>query len=199
MKTEPEPTELAIDHMMNVVGTQIRTARKERGLTLEALSEIAQVSAGNVSQIERGIANPSISTLVQLAHALGIPLWQLLNVHDSPKSPVVRADERRRFDGHGVSGDGATYELLTPDIHGALEVTYVRTPPGHDTSATPYRHDGEEFGIVLAGTKDVFLDGVKHSLTPGDSIRYSSTIPHWYVNTGTETCVSIWVCTPPTW
>ena len=32
------------------------------------------------------------------------------------------------------------------------------TPPGYDTSATPYRHNGEEFGIVLSGVKDVYLD-----------------------------------------
>lgn len=199
MKVDPAQDDMSIRRMMDVVGAQIRSARKERGLTLEALSEVAQLSVGNVSQIERGIANPSISTLVQLAHAVGIPLWQLLNVHESAKSPVVRADERRRLDGHGMREDGATYELLTPDVHGALEVTYVQTPPGYDTSATPYRHDGEEFGIVLAGTKDVFLDGVKHSLSAGDSIQYSSTVPHWYVNTGEETCMSIWVCTPPTW
>jgi quercetin dioxygenase-like cupin family protein len=50
---------------------------------------------------------------------------------------------------------------------------------------------------VISGSKDVFLDGVQYRLGPGDSITYSSLIPHWYK--GEEACTSIWVVTPPTW
>ncbi|MCX4649978.1 cupin domain-containing protein [Streptomyces sp. NPDC055059] len=71
--------------------------------------------------------------------------------------------------------------------------------PGHDTSATPFRHNGEEFGIVLSGVKDVYLDGVRHRLEAGDSITYSCSTPHWYVNPGDEPATSIWVITPPSW
>ncbi|MDQ6755250.1 MAG: cupin domain-containing protein, partial [Actinomycetota bacterium] len=33
----------------------------------------------------------------------------------------------------------------------------------------------------------------------GDSITYSSNIPHWYINRYEETCAAIWVNSPPTW
>ncbi|TQM10889.1 helix-turn-helix domain-containing protein [Pseudonocardia kunmingensis] len=192
--------DLPVAAMLGEVGNQVRSLRKEAGLTLERLSELSGLSTGIVSQIERGLANPSFGTLVQLAHGLGIPIGRLFQVSDRRRSPVVRRSERRRLDGHGIaSDDGGTFELLTPDLNGALEATWVETPPGYDSSANPYRHQGEEFGLVLSGRKDVYLDGQKHELGPGDSIRYPSTTPHWYANPGDEICTAIWVITPPTW
>lgn len=189
-----------MESMLNDFGARVRMLRKERNLTTEKLAEAAGISAGLISQIERGHGNPSFATLVQLAHGLQLPVGQLLQPHETERV-VVRKEERRRLDSHGLAaGDGGRYELLTPDLNGSLEANWVVTPPGYDTSETPYRHNGEEFGIVLSGTKDVYLDGVRHRLHAGDSIRYASTIPHWYVNpSDTEECTAIWVSTPPTW
>lgn len=192
---------LPVAAMLSEVGKQVRSIRKEVGLTLERLGELSGLSIGLISQIERGLANPSFATLVQLAHGLGIPVGKLFQVQDQRRSPVVRKSERRRLNNHGVGleDDGSRYELLTPDLNGALEVTWVETPPGYDMSATPYQHNGEEFGLILSGRKDVYLDGVRYELSAGDSIRYPSTTPHWYVNPGDEVCTAIWVSTPPTW
>lgn len=192
--------DVPVASMLSEVGNRIRTLRKERHLTTEGLAEHAGVSAGIVSQVERGMGNPSFATLAQIAHGLQLPVGQLM-APSAAKDIVVRKAERKRLDGHGVASDaGDSYELLTPDLNGSLEANWVTTPPGSDTSATPYRHNGEEFGIVLSGVKDVYLDGVRHRLEAGDSIRYASTIPHWYVNpSDTEDCTAIWVSTPPTW
>lgn len=190
--TVPEP-ELAIA----AVGRQIRALRKELGLTLDELSERSGISTGLISQVERGKGNPSFASLAQLAHGLDVPIGRLFHVADQV-SPVVRKAERRSLSPHGTD-DGAVYQLLTPSLDGALEVLWVETPPGHDTSATPFRHNGEEFGVLLSGRKDVYVDGVKYILEPGDSITYPSSVPHWYSNPGSEPAVSIWAITPPTW
>jgi transcriptional regulator with XRE-family HTH domain len=186
--------------MLTDLGIRVRMLRKERQLTTERLADLAGVSAGLISQIERGHGNPSFATLVQLAPGLLRRVGLLLPPTERARV-VVPTPERRRLDSHGLANDdGGSYELLTPDLNGALEANWVVTPPGYDTSDTPYRHNGEEFGIVLSGTKDVYLDGVRHRLHAGDSIRYASTIPHWYVNpSDTEECTAVWVSTPPTW
>lgn len=199
-KAHPNGNGLPLESMLSNLGGRIRLLRKERALTTEKLAEAAGVSAGLISQIERGNGNPSFGTLVQLAHGLQMPIGRLLEPEET-KSVVVRKDERRRLDGHGLPNpDGGRYELLTPDLNGALEANWVVTPPGYDTSDTPYRHNGEEFGLVMSGTKDVYLDGVRHRLETGDSIRFASTTPHWFVNpSDTEECTAVWVSTPPTW
>lgn len=195
----PQDGQPDLDALVATVGIQIKALRKQAGYTLDDLSRGSGVSTGLISQIERGKGNPSFATLVQIAHGLDIPIGRLFHLTEQI-SPVVRRAERRALDFHGTDGpDDASYELLTPTLNGALEVLWVETQPGHDTSSTPFRHNGEEFGIVLSGVKDVYLDGVRHRLEAGDSITYSSSTPHWYANPGDEPSTSVWVITPPSW
>jgi transcriptional regulator with XRE-family HTH domain len=191
-------TAVGQDHdLLRKVGAKLRELRGQHKLSLQALSERSGVSIGVVSEIERGIGNPSINTLVQLAHALNISVGQLFHVPEQ-QSPVVRKADRRTLDGRsGVAGD-ARLEILTPSLRGALEVVWVTAPPGYDTSATPFSHPGEGFGTVLAGRHEVWLDGVCHVLEAGDSITYQCLTPHWYRNPGPETVHALWVVTPPT-
>jgi transcriptional regulator with XRE-family HTH domain len=184
------------EQLMATVGSQLRMLRKSRDLTLDELSRRSAVSIGLISQIERGNGNPSFNTLVQLAHALDVPIGRLFHT-TGQVSPVVRRADRRSLDIHGAPQADALHELMSPDLNGALEVIWVEAPPGYDSSETPFAHPGEEFGVVLEGRHEVYLDGEKHELGPGDSITYSSTTPHWYRNPGPETVKAIWVITPP--
>ena len=184
---------------MAALGAQLRVLRKQRELTLEQLAARSGVSAGLLSQMERGQGNPSFNTLVQVAHALSVPVASLFR-SEATGSPVVRRAERRRLDIH--AGDGGTEptvtELLTPGLSGALEVLMIEVRPGYSTHATPFTHEGEEFGIILEGRHEIHLGAVAYTLEAGDSITYSSRIPHWYRNPGDEPVRSIWVITPPT-
>ncbi|WP_326731517.1 helix-turn-helix domain-containing protein [Streptomyces phaeochromogenes] len=202
-----EATAASPDNGMNIgvlvatVGVQIKVLRKQAGLTLDDLSRRSGVSTGLISQVERGKGNPSFASMVQIAHGLEVPVGRLFHLTEQI-SPVVRSTERRTLEFHNTGvgePNDARYELLSPSLGGALEVLWVETQPGHDTRENPFRHNGEEFGIVLSGVKDVYLDGVRHRLEAGDSITYSSSVPHWYANPGDEPTTSIWVVTPPTW
>src|ERR1700738_4250447 len=59
------------------LGGRIRAARSRRGLSLAELAASAGVSKSLVSQIERGIAAPSIDTLRRLASVLQVPVFSL--------------------------------------------------------------------------------------------------------------------------
>jgi len=192
--------DLAVDAILADVGSQVRDMRKTKGLTLSELSKATGLSTAIISQIERGLANPSFTTLAQLAHGLEIPVGKLFPSHVEARSPVVRKHERRNLQGTVRESMGdAVYELLTPDLNGTIEALWVVTPPGQGTVDGPFTHGGEEVGVILSGKKDVYLDGQRYVLEAGDSITYDSTIPHWYKNSYDEPCVAIWVITPPTW
>lgn len=190
------------DELQRALGQQVRQLRLDRGLTLEDVATRSGCSLGSLSQIERGLGNPSFGTLVRISHALRVSVGRLVELEQDGKpgvSPVVRKHERRRFDPHNsVPGDGTVYELLTPDFDRALEVIYLRVPPGTSTEATPFVHEGEEAGFIVKGTHEVNVDGTLHMLKAGDSISYASTRPHWYRNAGKETVEAIWIITPPT-
>jgi transcriptional regulator with XRE-family HTH domain len=68
------------------VGEAIRAARAETGLSQEALAAEAGLDRTYVSGIERGERNPSLTNLLKLADALGVPLSELIR----------RAESRRR-------------------------------------------------------------------------------------------------------
>lgn len=50
---------------------KIKAARLQAGLSQEALALASDVDRTYVSQLERGVANPSLLILVRLARALG--------------------------------------------------------------------------------------------------------------------------------
>lgn len=156
------------------------------------------MSAGLLSQIERGRGNPSFNTLVQVAHALGTPIARLMT-GERRASPVVRSGERRRLPIPAADGtrEQMVAELLNLRPYSVLEVIWIEAPSGYTTEDTPYSHEGEEFGIVLEGTHAVTIGGSRYVLEAGDSISYSSEIPDWYENVGEVRPVSLWVVTPP--
>lgn len=59
------------------VGKQITNVRKARRLTLAKLASYCQVNAGHLSQIETAQHNPSLKTLLTIAHGLQVTLPEL--------------------------------------------------------------------------------------------------------------------------
>ena len=198
---DPTPgPESSVTSLLNALGAQVRVLRKQRGLTLERLSELSGLSTGIVSQVEHRMAKSFVRHLGSAGARVGHLGGQ--TVARPGRGPVAGGPQGRASTPRRARRRGRTrrpYELLTPDLQGALEMLWLETPPGHDTSAAPFTHNGEEAGVVLSGSLDVFLDGVRHHLDAGDSIRYSSTLSHWYRNVGDEPCTAIWVITPPSW
>lgn len=60
------------------LGANVREARERAGLSQEALALAADVDRTYVSQIERGIGNPSVGVLIRLAASLSIDVQELL-------------------------------------------------------------------------------------------------------------------------
>jgi transcriptional regulator with XRE-family HTH domain len=194
--------------LLEAVGRRIRERRIAVGLVLEQLAARSGVSTGALSQLERGVGNPSLGSLIQVAHALGTTVPMLLDIA-SATSPLVRREERRRItlhDGdqegatyHDGDQEGATYELLTPDLGRLLEVIWVETEPANTTEGTPYVHAGQEVGVVIEGVSEVHVGDETYLLRAGDAISYLSTTPHWFRNPSSKRNKIIQVITPPTW
>lgn len=56
------------------VGSSIRRARKEAGVTQETLAELIDTSVRTVRAIESGTGNPSLRAVAAAANALGLRL-----------------------------------------------------------------------------------------------------------------------------
>ncbi|MDH6536247.1 MAG: helix-turn-helix domain-containing protein [Aurantimicrobium sp.] len=56
------------------LGAALQSARKAQSLTQPTLSKLADVQQAEISRIERGVGNPTATTLFRLTHALGLKL-----------------------------------------------------------------------------------------------------------------------------
>jgi len=181
---------------MENLGKQIRYYRKLKKLTLKQTAEKAECSAVFISQVERGLASPSIATLKRIANALDINLITLIQADDTAEDQLVtRKKDRVQFK---FPHSEVYSELLTTNIRNKqMQPLYKIVKPGSGSEGT-YRHEGEEMGIVLEGTLELTVDGRTYDLEPGDSFYFNSSRKHGYRNKGSVETRLIWVITPPT-
>jgi transcriptional regulator with XRE-family HTH domain len=77
MATKPKTHRDPRREVLRRLGERVRTRRRERGLTQEALAEALSLSVAYVSLIERGGRNPPFTTVVSIARALEVPVEDL--------------------------------------------------------------------------------------------------------------------------
>jgi len=177
------------------LGRDLRGLRKAQGITLKELALKIGRSVGFLSQIERGISEPSITDLRGIAKAFDVPVswFFLFDEDDTPENKfIVRAGARRSL---GTREGGIVEELLSPDLGGSFEMFRSVIEPGARLDETVLR-ETEEAGYIVSGTLDLWIEDEKFSLTSGDSFRFEHMPYHW-ANTGTEPVVIIWVVSPP--
>jgi transcriptional regulator with XRE-family HTH domain len=172
----------------------IQRFRKQKGLKLEDLAAISDISASSLSQLERGIGNPSFFTLTKIAQALSIPLTYLFGEENGIRSGIVRADNRKRLI---PPNSDLVYELITPDLNRSFEVVLIEIDPGTPEPDSPFNHEGEECILVLEGELSFHLGNEVHKLSAGDSITFSSHVPHWSENISRKTTQLIVIISPP--
>ena len=61
------------------LGQRLRFIRKENQLTLKELSQLSELSVPYLSDIERGVVNPSIETLRKVAKAYNISVKDIIS------------------------------------------------------------------------------------------------------------------------
>lgn len=174
------------------LGPKLRRLRTRSGQSLAQAAVRAGVSAGFLSAIERERANASVATLQRLAAAYGTTV---LDLFGHPKQPnrLVRPKERRALQ----TASGVRMEMLSQGTT-MLQCMLFRVAPGGGSDGA-YSHTGEEFIHMLAGTLEMWLDEVEcHTLHPGDSFWFASTLGHRWHNPGAVDAVLIWINTPPT-
>ena len=179
------------------IGEQLRIRRHARGLSLRELADRMGVSASLISQIERGLANPSVSTLYAMVAELDVSLDELLfNEKRSSEplasgaGPIQRATERHRI----RLASGVLWERLTTVSEPGVEFLYVMYEVGGASSpADQYqRHGGHEWGYVLSGSLEVTIGFRQYLLEPGDAVSLDSTTPHRLANVGDVPVHAIW-------
>jgi len=145
------------DQLNQLVGATVRALREKAGLSMRALAASAGVSQPFLSQVERGVSAPSMSTVYRLATALGVVPGDLLPTLPPDPVTVVRASEGQ-FLPVTEQVEAARGRILMSQSDRMLELIEYRIEPGQYLEEW-FESRGEMALYVVAGTLDVELEG----------------------------------------
>jgi transcriptional regulator with XRE-family HTH domain len=160
------------------LGARVRALRRERGLTLKALGRASDLSHPFLSQLERGLARPSVASVERIARALQVP------VSHRWASCSRRADARlvRSGDAHFDRRDDGTVRRLADD--GQALRAHEHIGGSRRWPEQPSTAPGDVLVYVVHGAVEVDLDGTVHALAAGDSLVFDGAVPHRVRRTG---------------
>lgn len=163
--------------ILNTLPRRLKEARKERGLSLDAVANLSGVSRSMVSQIERGESSPTISTLWNLTQALNVDFAGLMDERVSgDRVETLRAANVPTI---GNIGSGCRIAILSPaEDAGAYEVYDIAFDTGGSLSSEPHARGVTEQVTVLEGAIRVTSGGASSHLSEGDTARYAADVPH---------------------
>ncbi|MGH2682503.1 MAG: helix-turn-helix domain-containing protein [Actinomycetota bacterium] len=176
------------------LGPRIRRLREDKGRSLRAVAETAGMSQSFLSQVERGVASPSVASLRRIAEALGESVGAFF-AGNGGSGTLVRVADRRRLVHPRRQWEDV---LLTPPGARRLQVILSTIEPGAGSGPEPYAHDShEECVIVLKGSLEFWVEDESFELQQGDALLLESRRPHRNRNPGPGNAEVLWVITPP--
>jgi len=172
-------------------GGRIRKTRIAIGMSLKDLADAAGISIGNLSQIERGMANPSFRTVMKIQSALGVTSKTLFPHvparQDDPE--FVRRKDRRPLCDLGI----LTKELISTGTSRHMEMMILHIPPGGSTGETPLISFSDKAGFVLSGEVVLRVGEQTTVLTEGDSFQFEGSYPHSVRNESDRDADVLWI------
>jgi transcriptional regulator with XRE-family HTH domain len=165
----------------NLVGQRLRELRARHGFALRALAERSGLNINTLSLIENGRSSPSVSTLQQLARALGEPISTFFETGPvQQKLVLTRWDQRPQ-----TTIGGMQMQNLGKNLSGNVIQPFVITlPPGTGSGDSPIVHTGHELVYCLQGSILYRVAGEEYVLGLHDSLVFEAHLPHCWRNPG---------------
>lgn len=156
----------------------MRARRSQLGMTLVEVATSAGLSHPFLSQLERGLARPSMRSLTAIAATLGTTAQALMADSELPAAPEadpVSIVRRRADEVVPVDSPGGHVRPLVRGERAMLPVEFNGAPRAFDEY---YQHDGDEFVYVVQGLIEVDIEGESHTAATGDSVYYAGGLRH---------------------
>ncbi|KRG45815.1 XRE family transcriptional regulator [Stenotrophomonas panacihumi] len=178
------------------IGARLQLVRTGRGLSQRELAKRVGVTNSTISLIEQNKVSPSVASLKKVLDGIPISLADFFT-HDleiAADTPFYAAGEQP-----DVGNDGIHYYLVG-QRRPQRRMCILREvmPPGSDTGESMLNHEGEEGGVIVAGTVEVTVGHQVRVLRAGEAYYFESRVPHRFRNIGEDEAVIVSANTPAT-
>ncbi len=162
------------------IGNRIKRIRKEKGLSIDELSNLTGFNIEILSNIELNKIQPKLGTIIKFSKALDSAFTRVVSGTGDRLYSITRKNEQKTIQ-RPTSRKGNkllySYKSLAPEVKGRhMEALIVHLEENADNEMST--HEGEEFVYILDGVAVMKIGEDTYDLEPGDSIYYLSTIPH---------------------
>lgn len=186
---------------MNII--KLKQLRRAKGYTLSYLSSITGCTSSYLSQLERGLKQPSLEMLRRISNSLDVTVFDLLSENEAAdtitgntpgkKYDIIRHHSRKKFIMPEILTE---YEFITPysaEKKDNPRVTgmYITLLPGKWSCEKPISLNFDFSIFVIQGKVKASLDDNTLILDQGDSAYIYSGIQHNFYNAGDTELIMI--------
>jgi transcriptional regulator with XRE-family HTH domain len=166
-------------NLNETIAQNTRRIREELNLSLVALAREAHLSRQSLAQVEAGSGNPTVSTIENIAAALGVSPSQLLRTQGSTSRVLrgVNASWRETATGEAwYLEDTYGQQFFRTQI---ISVQYEQL-----RNVSPHAPGTDHQMFVISGRIEAGIAGESAVLGPGDYMKFPGDIDHFYRSIG---------------
>ena len=174
------------------VAKKIKLIRVRKNMTLQDVSQKANISKGLLSKIENSRTVPSLPVFLSIVNTLQVPLKDFFEGMELPNGKdylLVKASDQQVLQKEDREGFDYKFVLAQQLAPATMEVALLTVKPGAKSRATTT--DGFEMKYILSGRCDYFIGEETISLEEGDTIYFDASKPHMPVNRGPQPVVML--------
>jgi transcriptional regulator with XRE-family HTH domain len=164
---------------LSALARTVRTARERKRWTLNALASRSGLSKGMLLQIESARTNPSIGTLIRIANAFGVSVWQLFAAPEDAVRVAAAGDALTLW--RSRKGGSATL-LIGSATPQPVELWEWQLTPGDVYRGDAHYDTTVEVLQVRRGTLTLVVGKHKTTVAAGGSAIARMNEPHQYRN-----------------
>lgn len=172
-------------NLNTLIGQNLKTIREQRGLSLEKAAKQTGVSKPMLGQIERGVSNPTVSTLWKIATGLGVSFSTFLE-GNGENITFVKKNELEPI----VEDDGRylVYPLFSMENGKPFETFSIELKPECHYISEAHPRGVQEQIWVDSGQFDLALDEHTYTIAAQEAVRFTADRTHIYQNPYEEIC-----------
>lgn len=166
-----QSSEMTPIKMKGNVARQLKQARQQKKLSLDAVASLTSVSKAMLGQIERQESSPTIATLWKISSGLGVSFSSFFTSQNLEVSAAV----------HFPEDPNMQVKTLFPFMEDtALEVFEITLLNHHRQLSSAHQQGVIEHVYVVSGCLSVLAGGEWEKINEGESTRFYADQPHGY-------------------
>lgn len=173
------------------LGKKLKDLRIRNGLTQEELADRAELTKGFISQLERNLTSPSISTLLDILQCLGTNISDFFTEEKEEQVVFSNDDYFEKTDCELKN----KIKWIIPNAQKNTMEPILLTIEAGGKTYPDNPHEGEEFGYVLKGAVTLHIGNKLHPVKSGESFYFTADKAHYL--SSKQGATLIWVTSPP--